>query len=87
MKNKTMSKENQYAMKIQSQILSMFDEDSENYINKNDFDNDDNSTAFMHALANIVPATLYNKMTGNEHNILEFNHIANTLVVNFINKK
>lgn len=36
-------------------------------------------TAFIYALSTVAPATMYNKLMGEEKNFLEFNHIANQL--------
>lgn len=81
-----MNKQEEYTAKIFAQLIQLFDEDCENHIDLNDFDDDDNSTDFMHALANLAPAILHAKLTGTEKiNLLEFNHMANQLI--FQNKK
>ncbi len=75
--------EHQYAIKILSQIQEMFDEDCENYIDKSEFEDSEKATAFLHALANIVPNMVYQKLTGDEQDVLGFNHIANRLAFQF----
>ena len=82
-----MEKEVEYAVKLNDQIAEIFREDSENYINMEEFEDGENATAFIHALANIMPARLYNKLTNSDKNLLEFNHIANQLVFQFTKMK
>lgn len=65
--------------KLVSAVLKVFDEDGDFFIDKNDFDDDDNGTLFMHALSNLVPHFLYEQLTGDKVDALEFNHIANKL--------
>ena len=77
------NKHNEYATIILSQIAEMFQEDSENFIDVQELNEGDNMTDFFHALANIVPTVLFHKITGDEKNNLEFNHIANTLVMQY----
>lgn len=77
-------KETEYAIKLQEQIIQVFDSDSENFIDPNELINsDENTTAFIHALANMVPTRIFNKLTNDNKNTLEFNHIANHLVFQF----
>lgn len=42
-----------------------------------------NLTHFFHALANLVPTNFFNKITADNKNNLEFNHIANQLVFQY----
>ena len=74
------SKQDQYALKLLSQIGEVFQEDCDNYISVEEMQDEDNATDFIHALANIIPTHFFNKLTGNESNMLEFNHMANALV-------
>lgn len=79
--------ENKYAIKILAQVQSMFNEDSENYVDPSELSQDsDKATAFLHALANIVPAHVYRSLTGDEQDNLGFNHIANRLCFQFGSK-
>lgn len=80
-----MSQEHQYAVKIISAINSCFDEDSENHISRQELMEGDNLTHFFQALANLAPAMIYRRLTGEEVNNLEFNHIANQLVFQYSN--
>lgn len=83
LKNTKMEQEYQYAAKLYDHIISIFNEDSENYINLDELEDEENATAFIHALANVMPTRFFNKLTNNEKNLLEFNHIANQLVFQF----
>jgi len=81
-----MTKQMDFAVKILSQINEMFnDEDCENYIEKEELI--EFATEFMHAFANTAPNLFYNKLTGEERNVLEFNHTANQLCFQFATKK
>lgn len=74
-----MEKEHEFAIKILGAIQTCFDEDSENYISKDDLMDDNNLTHFIHALANIAPCMAYCNITGDDIGSLDFNHIANKL--------
>ena len=77
----------QYAAKISTVINSIFDEDSDNYsIDFEELHEDNNITIFMHALANAFPTHFYNQITGDNLNMLEFNHLANSLCFQYMNK-
>lgn len=78
-----MEKYLEYAKKLISQIDLIFDEDSENYIDKAELKDDKNATDFIHALANVVPTYYFNKMTGQEKHSLEFNYMANQLIFQY----
>ena len=80
-----MNKQDQYAIKILSQIQEMFDEECENFIDINELVEDDNATHFTHALATIVPAMIFNKLTDQNLDTLGFNHMANRLCAQFSN--
>lgn len=77
----------QYSAQILSAITDMFDEDNEYHIDTKELMEGNNLTEFFHALANVAPAHLFNKLTGDEKNHLEFNHIANQLCFQYINKE
>lgn len=49
-------------------------------------DDGENLTMFIHALGNCVPRIIYNRMTGDDKNWLEFNHLANGLVFQYCKK-
>lgn len=49
-----------------------------------DYSNDNEIAVFFHAMANLAPCYVYNKLTGEGVSILEFNHIANHLVMDNI---
>lgn len=79
----------QYAAMLSGKIAELFDEDSESdfHIDQQELQEGDNLTHFFHALANIMPTHLFNKITGDDKNNLEFNHIANQLVFQYSKKQ
>jgi hypothetical protein len=61
-------------------------DESDYYISKDElFEEDDTLTHFIHALANVVPTYIHNALTNNNHNQLQFNHVANQLCFQFSN--
>jgi len=73
-----------YTALLASAILDAIqNEDSEFYMDIKELKNDDNMTEFSHALLNLAPMMVFQKLTGNDGNILELNHIANQLVFQF----
>jgi len=78
----------EYTIKIQAKIAELFDEDNESdyHIDQQELMKGDNLTDFMHALANMAPCNLYNKITGSNENQLTFNHIANQLCFQYSKK-
>jgi hypothetical protein len=77
-------KEFEYAAIISDKLMELFDEDSDGLtISKEDIEKGDNGTHFIHALANIVPTSFFNRFTKSDKNTLEFNHIANQLVFQY----
>lgn len=71
----------QYAAIITAKINELLNEDDN--FDKSELLEDDNLTHFIHALANIAPNYVYNKITGDDKNNLEFNHIANHLIFQY----
>lgn len=69
----------EYHVKIALQIQEMFNPECENHVSVEELTEGDNATDFLHALANTVPASVYNKLTNNDLGTLDFNHIANKL--------
>lgn len=84
-----MEKAMHYTALLSSAILDAIqNEDSEFYIGGNEeLEQDDNMTEFSHALLNLAPMMIFQKLTGNNGNILELNHIANQLVFQFSEKE
>lgn len=70
-----------------SQLSKMFREDSDNFIDKEEFKDSNNLTEFIHCLANVIPTIMYNNLTGSDLNTLDFNHIANKLCFQFSEKR
>ncbi|MGR3177783.1 MAG: hypothetical protein ACUZ8E_06975 [Candidatus Anammoxibacter sp.] len=77
-----------YALQISAAIGQLLDEDEESdyHIDKDELMQDDNLTHFIHALANVAPSVIYNKLTGDNKNHLEFNHVANKLCFQYSKK-
>lgn len=77
-----------YAMILKAKIAELFDENNESdlHIDVKEFEKDDNVTHFIHALANVMPCSIYNKLTGDKKNMLDFNHIANHLCFQYSKK-
>lgn len=75
----------EYASKIGATIEAMFDEEAELKIDLQELEEGDNLTLFMHALANAVPAEFHRRLTGDDVNYLEFNHLANNLCFQYMN--
>lgn len=69
------TKANHYAATILSALSEVLDEQ----IDLKELEEGDNLTDFFHALSNLVPNSVYNSITGENINILQFNHIANSL--------
>lgn len=74
------TKQDQYHYKIRAALQTLFDEENEYYLNPEELVESNNATDFFHCLATQVPQYLYAKLTGNEVDPLEFNHIANRLI-------
>jgi len=72
---------------LSGKIAEIFDEESEYYIDQEELQEGENLTHFFHALANVMPTHLFNKITGDDKNHLEFNHIANQLVFQYSKKQ
>lgn len=77
----------QYAVLIQSQLQEMFEDGGENHIDIREFEDSENFKEFLHALGTVVPAMLYNKLTGEDKNFLEYNHLANSLCFEYSDKE
>ena len=69
----------QYAVCLKAHIAEIFEDETSNHIDFSELSDNDNAKAFFHALATAVPASLYNNMTSDNKNHLEFNHLANQL--------
>lgn len=76
----------EYAELLINKVAEMFSEDDINYIDLSEMSGDD-LTEFFHALSNLMPSHFYNKLTGDNKNILQFNYLANQLVFQYSNKK
>lgn len=81
-----MDKSIQYAAILSSQFSEIFDTDHANSIDLEDFEESENIKAFIHALASLLPCSIYNRLTGDNKNHLEFNHLANQLCFEYMDK-
>ena len=79
-----MKKEHDYASKIHAHLTLLFDEESEFYIDREEFKKESNLTHFVHALSNIAPNLLYQELTNDNKNLLDFNHLANNLCFQYL---
>lgn len=79
---KKTNKNEYYAQMITSKIIELLDEDIENdlKITFEELQDEENFVSFIHALSNMMPAVIFNKLSGKTLNNLEFNHLANRLV-------
>ena len=81
------SKENEYAALIIGVIVEHFlDKESEFYVMDELMEDDENITAFIHALASLAPATIHKQITVSGGDIIDFNHLANRLIFQYLNK-
>lgn len=80
-----MSKSEQKQMQVTAKILEVLSE----------IMNEDNTiiqminedlTDFIHVITNHVPTMIFNKMTGDDKNLLQVNHIANQLCFQYMKK-
>ena len=80
---KNQSRASQYTAQILEKIGEIVED--EDFIKE--LEEDNNASEFMYALANLVPASVYNGLMAPEPvNVLEFNHIANRLCFQYANR-
>lgn len=70
----------QLQVKILSAIQTCFEEDSENFIDLDKIVKDGNLNDLFHVLGTRVPQHIFSKITGEQPDPLEFNHICNKLI-------
>ena len=70
----------QFQAKILSALQSIFDEESDYYIDVNQVSKDGNLNDLFHVLGTRVPQHVFSKITGQKPDPLEFNHICNKLI-------
>lgn len=83
--SKKVDKTQYYTQKIAAALSELFNEDSEHYIDKDELMEDDNLTDFSHSLSNQAPCIIYSSITGDDKNLLQFNHMANHLCFQYMN--
>ena len=73
----------QFASQITAVLAdAMENEDNPNYMEIKEKD----LTEFIHALSTVAPNMIFNNITGQNLNNLEFNHVANKLCFQFMKK-
>ena len=77
-----MNKKEQYTLHILSHLQQLFQEDSENYISVKKED----AALFFHCLE-VAGCMLFNKITGNDFNMLKYNQLQNSLCFQYFNDK
>lgn len=78
----------EFSAVIIDRLASIFDNESEDFsFDLEQLNEEGELTEFMFALACVVPTTLFNTITGQDKNYLEFNHIANQLCFQFCSSK
>lgn len=75
--------QDQFSLKIITQLQELFNEDCENYIDPEELN--EHATEFIHVLANVAPTHVFNFITSGNKSMLDFNHLANRLVMQNIN--
>ena len=69
-------KQQEYAAIILGKIGEIFEGD----IDAEELLDEGNAQDFIYALSSLVPTHIYNGFSGDEKNVLEFNHFANVLI-------
>lgn len=70
----------QFQVKILSALQSIFDKESENYIDIDKVSKEGNLASLFHVLGTRAPQQIFSKITGQNPDPLEFNHICNKLI-------
>lgn len=80
-----MNEQEKKQMQVTAKILEVINE----LINEDDNVKkmiDEDLTDFIHVITNHVPTMIFNRMTGDDKNLLQVNHIANQLCFQYMNK-
>ena len=78
----------EFAAVMIDRLATVFDKDSEDFsYDLKQLSEDGELTEFFFALACVVPAMLFNNITGEDKNYLQFNHLANQLCFQFTKPK
>ena len=73
----------EYAIKITNALAEIFNEESENFINPKELSKGSNLTHLIYVLANVVPTEIYNKLSKDDKDLLDFNYLANRLIFQY----
>jgi hypothetical protein len=83
-KQEKQRKAEDYSVLILNVLMQVFEKDSSMmHIDIEEFKNPDNLRCFIHAIANLLPNSVYCSLTRNEADSLEFNYLANRLCFEF----
>lgn len=85
--NKEQQKFLEYSEKVTRVLGLLFNKESEFCLNEFELGEDVDVKNLIHAFANVAPCYLYNKITGEDADWLEFNHLANHLNFEFMTKE
>ncbi len=80
-----MNEQEKKQMQVTAKILEVINE----LINEDDNVKkmiDEDLTDFIHVITNHVPTMIFNRMTGDDKNLLQVNHIGNQLCFQYMNK-
>ncbi|MEL3904433.1 MAG: hypothetical protein P1P63_04910 [Treponemataceae bacterium] len=78
----------EFAAVMIDRLATIFDKDSEDFsYDLEQLSNDGELTEFFFALACVVPAILFNNITEQDKDYLQFNHLANQLCFQFTKPK
>ncbi len=75
---------NEFTQKITVQVTELFNEDCENHISNEDIEK--YATEFIYALGGLMPSIIYQKLSGEQTNVLSTNHMINQLCFQFTDK-
>lgn len=78
--NKKQEIQIQFQVKILSALQSVFEDESDYYIDIDKVSKEGNLNDLFHVLGTRVPQHIFSKITGQSLDPLEFNHICNKLI-------
>lgn len=80
-------KRDEYTVKLYLAMQNCFSDDeefSDIHINIDDFEDDKLTTLFSHVLLNVVPTRFFNKVTGNNMDVIEVHSVAERLAFQYL---
>jgi len=79
-------KYNEYTKILYNHLVELLNPENDIHITAEELNKDDNMNHFIHAMASLAPALIFNQMTNNKESVLDFNHVANKLCFQFLPK-